>query len=707
MSPAVSASLWPIERIGEALTMLAGASDLLSSATESPGAMPASLVRDRGAFEQWMDAAARSLKLEVEPFRPVYQSIDTGLEGAGPVLLTVSDETCVLALLRVRRKIAHLLGPDGKHRRVAVAELTMAMRAGIATRAGVRIDALLDRAGVAPERRARARQAILDEQLTGWLLDAGFKVSLPPSAPFMRQLGKAGLPRRASATVVSQIVMQVFSLVAWWLVGRGALDGRLERGWLLAWALLLATMIPLRVLASWWQGTAALDFATILKRRMLFGALRLEPDETRHQGAGQLLGRVIESEAVESLVTSGGLTSLLAVVELAIAGVVLAGGPGGAFSALLLAAWVGAAGVASWIYLRRLRAWAGSRLEMTNDLVERMVGHRTRLAQEPRATWHDAEDDQLSRYAGHSVALDRMSAWITAVLPRAWFVIGFVSIAPVLVDPQRSAAAIAVGVGGVILAYRALARLTSGLSALFGAEVAWAQAGPLFRAGGREESAARAALVAAAMHGEHKGALVEARDLLFRYDGRIEPVLRSVGLRVAARDRLLLEGPSGGGKSTLGAILTGVRAPDSGLLLLAGLDRHTLGGHTWRRRVVAAPQFHENHVLSATFAFNLLMGRGWPPRENDLADATTVCEELGLGPLLAKMPAGLMQMVGETGWQLSHGERSRLFIARALLQNAEMIVLDESFAALDPETLERALRCVLARAPTLLVIAHP
>ena len=63
--------------------------------------------------------------------------------------------------------------------------------------------------------------------------------------------------------------------------------------------------------------------------------------------------------------------------------------------------------------------------------------------------------------------------------------------------------------------------------------------------------------------------------------------------------------------------------------------------------------------------------------------------------------------IGETGWQLSHGERSRLYIARALLQGAEVVVLDESFAALDPETLERALRCVLRRARTLVVIAHP
>jgi ABC-type multidrug transport system fused ATPase/permease subunit len=71
------------------------------------------------------------------------------------------------------------------------------------------------------------------------------------------------------------------------------------------------------------------------------------------------------------------------------------------------------------------------------------------------------------------------------------------------------------------------------------------------------------------------------------------------------------------------------------------------------------------------------------------------------------MPAGMQQIVGETGWQLSHGEKSRLYLARALLQQAEVLILDESFAALDPQTLQRTLRFVLEKAPTVLVIAHP
>jgi ATP-binding cassette, subfamily B, bacterial len=91
----------------------------------------------------------------------------------------------------------------------------------------------------------------------------------------------------------------------------------------------------------------------------------------------------------------------------------------------------------------------------------------------------------------------------------------------------------------------------------------------------------------------------------------------------------------------------------------------------------------------------------------DFVEAKAVCDELGLSDLLSRMPAGFDQLLGETGWKLSHGERSRLYIARALLQDGELLILDESFAALDPENLRLALECVLNRAQTLLVIAHP
>jgi ATP-binding cassette subfamily B protein len=201
--------------------------------------------------------------------------------------------------------------------------------------------------------------------------------------------------------------------------------------------------------------------------------------------------------------------------------------------------------------------------------------------------------------------------------------------------------------------------------------------------------------------------LLLAKEISFRYSSSARPVLQDCSLEIFDGERILLEGPSGGGKTTLAAVLTGLRSPEAGSLLLWGYDRQILGTEEWRRRVVMAPQFQENHVFTETFGFNLLMGRRWPPRDQDLEEAEEICRELGLGEVLDRMPSGFQQMLGESGWQLSHGERSRMYIARTLLQKADMVVLDESFGALDPENLQRALQCVLKRAPTLLVIAHP
>ena len=103
------------------------------------------------------------------------------------------------------------------------------------------------------------------------------------------------------------------------------------------------------------------------------------------------------------------------------------------------------------------------------------------------------------------------------------------------------------------------------------------------------------------------------------------------------------------------------------------------------------------------------MSWNWGTRttRDDLQRATAVCEELGLGPLLERMPLGLHQQVGESGWQLSHGERSRIYAARALLQDPDVTILDESFAALDPETAGQCVNHMIDRARTFVMIAHP
>jgi ATP-binding cassette subfamily B protein len=421
-----------------------------------------------------------------------------------------------------------------------------------------------------------------------------------------------------------------------------------------------------------------------------------------------LLGSVLESDAVENLALTGALVNVVGVVELLAAAAVLALGAGGVPHMVTLLLWGTGSAYLAWRYYVQRRDWTTQRLDMTHDMVEQMVGHRTRLAQQHPKRWHEAEDQFLPSYVEFSRRMDRAAVNLQLLVARGWLVIGLLGMGPMFVFGRTSTAAMAVSIGGVLLAYRALTRLSVGLTGLAGAVVAWQRASKLFDSAARPQS--HAAVVwtpPKATSSEMRPTVLEAHNLVYRYNDRAQPALRNCSLRIQAGERLLLEGPSGGGKSTLGAIFTGLREPSSGLLLLHGLDRRTMGSDSWRRRVVAAPTFRDNYVLTETFAFNILMGRGWPPNAEDFAEAQTICTELGLDRLLARMPSGLMQMVGETGWQLSHGEKSRLYMARALLQNADVVILDESFAALDPETLQLAMRCALKRASTLLLIAHP
>jgi ABC-type multidrug transport system, ATPase and permease components len=573
------------------------------------------------------------------------------------------------------------------------------------------VEQLLDEVGVPARRRARVRTAILRERLSQTQIGGCWLLRLPPSASFWRQVRHASLPRHLIAIIGISAVQNFLFILSWWMVGWGALQGHLDRGWLIAWVLLLLTLVPFELLALWSQGLLTIGVGGLLKQRLLYGALRLEPEEIRHQGAGQLLGRVIESEAVGSLALSSGFLGLVAGIELVMAAAVLSIGAGGRLHVLLFLGWVVLTFLISWPYFRHRRRWTEARLWMTHDLVERMVGYRTRLAQEARERWHDGEDEAVDRYLKLSVAMDRTAVLLTVLVPRGWLVLGLLGLAPAFVFGHSSPAALAIGLGGILLAYRALGKLVSSLSYLADAAIAWKQVAPLFHAAARPAVGGLPAFAltpgSSAGGSGNKQPVLEAHDLVFSYHDRGEPVLQGCSLRVCVGDHLLLEGSTGSGKSTLASLLIGLRLPESGLLLLRGLDRQTLGSEGWRRRVVAAPQFHENHVLTGTLAFNLLMGRRWPPQSEDLEEAEAICRELGLGDLLDRMPAGLLQMVGETGWQLSHGERSRLYIARALLQGADLVILDESFAALDPENLHQALRCVLNRASTLLVIAHP
>lgn len=690
MSECVATLIWPLSLGREALLALARVRNMDSSVVTAQGVTDATGV----------EACARALNLEAEPIEAPYSQIEHLLAHADGLILhvTVGTQNGLVLIIKGGRRRLLLLTPDLKRRYVNLRVLRNIICAPLEETVAPTLIALLN--ALPPARLAGAKQALLRAQLASAPTFVGWLLRPLPSAEFFSQLRSAGVGRQALQLVSAHMLAYGLWIAAWALMGAAALAGHYDAGWWQGWVIMLISLSGLQMLSGKWQTQFLTTASMLLKRRLLHGALRLDQDQMRREGAGQLLGRALEAEAIESLALNGGLSAVLSLLEIAASMVVLLYGAGGALHAALLLVWLVFTAVLAWRYRRHRRAWTGSRLALTHYLTEQMLGHRTRLVQQPVALWHTDEDVALSAYHDASTDMDRWAIALTTLMPRGWLIASLMALAPAFVAGS-SMPTLAVALGGCLLAYAALRKSTQGLLQLAAADIAWDQVAPLFRAG---------QIMPQPGHppdsGSHSSTVLVMQDLVFRYGNQEPALLRGIDLCIRNGDRILLEGTSGGGKSTLANIITGLRTPESGLLLLNGLDRHTWGD-AWRRQAVNVPQFHDNHILSETFAFNLLMGRCWPPTPADLQEAETLCRMLGLGDLLERMPGGLWQVIGENGWRLSHGERSRVYLARALLQPAALMVFDETFAALDPENLARTIDCVMARAPSLIVIAHP
>jgi ATP-binding cassette subfamily B protein len=522
---------------------------------------------------------------------------------------------------------------------------------------------------------------------------------MPPTG-LWEDLRARGLPATVAALVAAHLAETGLLLVSWVCIGSGALSGRLDYGWLMAWVLALATTVPLHCLATWLQGVVVVGVGGLLKRRVLAGAMNIEPDLLRARGIGGALGDILETVALDDLAANGGIAALLATIELAVAPLLLAWAQVFTVQGMILVGWELLTLLAIRENLRLRSVWTQQRLALTQELVENMTAQRTRVSQQAARDWHRSEDADVDDYLRISRRLDESTACIETALPRGYAVVAFLALVPGFVSGTATLQQLAVALGVLLFAKAAFERLCFGFSRPAAALIAWQ--------GVRKLAAAAAAPPVSGIHDEHRSPRVlQARDLAFTYPGRCQPALVNCSVGVQRGDRILLEGAPGSGKSTLAAILAGARTPTGGTVLAAGLDRQTLGDAAWRRRTVLVPQYHENHIFSASLLCNLFLNRSGPPEPAELEKAEAICRELGLGALLEKMPDGLHELVGDSGWRLSQGERSRVFLARALLQQADVLIFDESFAALDPHTLRQCLECVLRRAPTMIVIAHP
>lgn len=708
MHNAISADAWSLENLVVGLAELARLSGLQPTRFDTSQTPLAESVTD---IEAWLTWASTRLGLEAEAVSCAVPEVDALLRQAAPAVLQIQwgATPAFLLLYKAKRNKIWILDKNLKlqaYPREHIQELMCAPYLGPII---PEIERLLHLADVPERRQAKVKALLIQERLATQKISACWLVRLPPSASFWLQMQHAGLLKRLLWILIVFMVLYALEIGAWSLIGAAVLDGHLDFGWLSAWSLLVLSLLPLHSLGSWLDATFALDIGRIMKKRLLAGVLRMDLDHIKQQGVGQLLSQVMEAQALEALALNGGFAVVVALIELGFAAVILAHGANAWLQLGLLGVWLLVTLGLSARYFYRLQDWTRERVNMTHALIERMLGHRTRLAQEIPLRRDLLEDQELQTYFASSKALDHSVLLITGALSRGWLCLSLLGIAPVFITGTTNTLPLAVSLGGMLLANRAFSGIAGGLAALGRAAIAWKQVATLFQAAAQPTVPTpflSQAQLEGFQHSEPQLKLVDASHIVFRYREHGAPILQGANLTLYAGERILCEGPSGGGKSTLAALLVGLRTPESGLLLLQGLDRHTLGG-SWQQLATEAPQFHENHIFTGTLAFNLLMGRRWPADAEDLEEARAICYELGLEDLLARMPSGLMQMVGETGWQLSHGERSRIFLARALLQNAQLTILDESFAALDPESLSKCLACAFKRAHTLFVIAHP
>ena len=200
-------------------------------------------------------------------------------------------------------------------------------------------------------------------------------------------------------------------------------------------------------------------------------------------------------------------------------------------------------------------------------------------------------------------------------------------------------------------------------------------------------------------HGPHS---IEFRKVNFRYDPNGEWVLRNINMKIGAGETVALVGMSGGGKSTLSDLIPRFYDPNKGEMLIDGVDakRYTLKSLRAEIGLVSQHTF----LFNDTIRTNIAYGGG----SGDFDEIVAAAKAANAHDFITRLPNGYETLVGELGVRLSGGERQRLAIARALLKNAPILILDEPTSNLDSEG-ERVVQDAIERLMvnrTTLMIAH-
>jgi ABC-type transport system involved in cytochrome bd biosynthesis fused ATPase/permease subunit len=188
----------------------------------------------------------------------------------------------------------------------------------------------------------------------------------------------------------------------------------------------------------------------------------------------------------------------------------------------------------------------------------------------------------------------------------------------------------------------------------------------------------------------------------FCYPRAGRATLEQLGLELAPGETVALVGPSGSGKSTIARLLLRLAEPSDGRILAGGTDIAACDPELWRRGIAWLPQ-HPT-LLHGSIADNIRLGA--PEAADELV--RDAAEAAGAAEFISELPSGYATTVGDGGRPLSAGETQRIALARALLRDAPLLILDEPTANLDPVSAELVRAAVdhCRHGRTVLVIAH-
>ena len=203
-------------------------------------------------------------------------------------------------------------------------------------------------------------------------------------------------------------------------------------------------------------------------------------------------------------------------------------------------------------------------------------------------------------------------------------------------------------------------------------------------------------------NGKISGADIELSDVTFSYSGEKEPAADNISLKVPSGTMLALVGPSGSGKSTVAKLIAGYWDADSGSILIGGKSISEISQQSLNKNIAYVDQ--DTFLFDTSIMENIRMG---DPSASD-EDVMNAAKAAGCDDFIRALPQGYMTTAGAAGGRLSGGERQRIAIARAMMKNAPIMILDEATASSDPEneaSIQEALSAA-AKGRTLVVIAH-